>query len=93
MLHCVGRRLGRSDTGLSKCGHRSEVRGVTKWARRGSEWAENNSQAKEHNVLHATRVNDREVVSIVLASKDNILMIHARKVFTIKYEVALTLEK
>lgn len=71
--------MGCSNTGLSKCGHRSEIRGLTKWAQRGSECAVNNSQAKEHNVLDVTHVNERQVVSIVLASKDSILMIHAHK--------------
>lgn len=72
--------LGYSNIGLSKCGHRSEVRGLTKWAHRGSEWAENNSQSEEHNVLHVTSVNEREVASVVLANKGSSLMIHANKV-------------
>lgn len=76
----MGGRLGCSNTSLSKCGHRSEVRGLTKWAQRGREWAENNSQAKEQSVQDVTRVNEREVVSIVLAGNDSILMIHACKV-------------
>lgn len=48
---------------------------------------------KEHEVLHVTSVNEREVVSAASASKRrSSSVIHANKSFTIEYEVALTLE-
>lgn len=77
----MGGRPGFSDAGLSRCRLRSEVGGLTKWACRGTEWAEDNSQAREHDVLRVTSVNERQVVFfVVLASEDSTLMTHVRKV-------------